>query len=334
MSFNTPRPPSRRFGRTGWAVRIVGVLLAIVATLMGTGTSQASAYPTVHATDDVNVRVAPNLSGGIISQVLNGTSPHIRCAAPGQLIYDTSVWFYIDLGEGRKGFYSAYYSDADYTTWTDLQTRYGIVRCDQPASVRGGSMYYQPRYEPGDPIGPYSTYTATKDWWAAGDCAASSADYWPASFDGKIITRAGAWSLGRLGITYLFATNPTRASQLDTIILFDPGKLSDYESTCDQRYDQDGLMANWLSGNSSRRLLVLAGEVTRDEDHPDANGRLHQGIQRYLFPKIREAGRANQVLVCNYDEMSHPDVLHNFSALIATGSVTSCPGSPDDHWQP
>jgi hypothetical protein len=320
---------------TGFRVITLAVVFTVVAALSNIASAApAAAFTAVHATDNVNVRVAPNLSGGIITQLATGSSPHIRCAAPGQAIYDTSVWFYVDLGNGEMGFYSAYYSDAEYTTWSDLLSQYGIVRCDQPASVGGGSMYYQPRYSPGDPIAPYAAYTATKDWWAAGDCAATSADYWPASFDGRIVTRASAWSLGRLGITYLFAVNPTRSSQLDTIILFDPGSLADYESTCDQQYDQDGLMANWLAGSSSRRLLVLAGEVTRDQDHPDADGRLHQGIQQYLFPKVRDAGRSGQVLVCNYDHMAHADVLRNFSYLISAGSVSSCPGTPDEHWQP
>jgi hypothetical protein len=93
-------------------------------------------------------------------------------------------------------------------------------------------------------------------------------------------------------------------------------------------------MARWLSGNRSRRLLVLAGEVTRDADHPDAQGRLHQGIQRYLFPSIRSAGVTSQVLVCNYDSMKHPDVLRNFSYLMASDGVTACPGSPNASWHP
>ncbi|HEU5473786.1 MAG TPA: hypothetical protein VFV67_24340 [Actinophytocola sp.] len=333
------RPPVPVRARSSTPVRnharlTVAIVAAIALATVTVTPPSAAAYPAIHTTADVNMRVAPNLSGGIITKLATGSTPRIRCAAPGQLIYDTSVWFYVDLDDGTRGFYSAYYSDADYTTWADLQTRYGIARCDRPASTGGGSMYYQPRYSPGDPFAPYTTYTATKDWWAAGNCAASSADYWPASFDGKIITRAGAWSLGRLGVTYLFAANPTRANQLQTIILFDPGNLADYRSTCDQAYPQDGLMASWLSGNSSRRLLVLAGAVTRDKDHPDSQGRLHQGIQQYLFPAIRAAGRSSQVLVCNYDSMQHPDVLRHFSHLIASGSVTSCPGSPNAAWHP
>jgi hypothetical protein len=93
-------------------------------------------------------------------------------------------------------------------------------------------------------------------------------------------------------------------------------------------------MAAWLSASSTRRLLVLAGEVTRDRDHPDAQGRLHQGIQQYLFPAIRQAGVASRVLVCNYDLMKHPEVVRNFRSLAAAGSLTSCPGTPNASWHP
>jgi hypothetical protein len=178
------------------------------------------------------------------------------------------------------------------------------------------------------------TYTATKDWWSVGGCSAAQSAYWPANFDGQGITRASGWSLGRLGITYLLARFPDRAARLDTIILYDPGNLDEYRSECDQAYDQDGLMATWLGGSAGRHLLVLAGKVTRDSDHPDAQGRLHQGIQQNLFPAIRSAGRAEQVLVCNYDKMGHTNVLANFAYLAKSGSVTSCPGSPDGHWSP
>jgi hypothetical protein len=316
------------------------LLTALTATVLGSMVPSAAAASSIDTTADVNIRVAPNLSGAVITKIPNGTTPSIRCASSGQAIYDNAVWFYVDLHDNVRGFFSAYYSTADFRTWDDLRNRYGVVRCDRAATTVGGSMYYQPRYDAADPIAPYAAYTATKDWWSreGSDCSTQYSDYWPASFDGRKITRASAWSLGRLGITYLLKQNPTRSSQLDTIILFDPGSLGDYESYCDLKYPQDELMATWLSGSSSRRLIVLAGKVTRDVDHPDAQGRHHQGIQRHLFPAIRNAGRASQVLVCNYDSVGHPDLLRTFSSLVASGSATSCPTSgsirPNAAWHP
>lgn len=296
------------------------------------------AYTAIRTTDVVNVRVAPNLSGMVVGYQAKGTAPKkVRCAGSGQQIYDTNVWFFIDSDAASGfggGWITAHYTDAEYESFNDLQARYGVPRCDRAAASFSGSVYFQPRYMPGDPIVPYTTYTATKDWWAAGECSAAKAAYWPANFDGQGITRASGWSLGRLGITYLLADFQDRAAHLNSIILYDPGNLAEYESECDQKYDQDGLMAAWLAGDKARRLLVLAGKVTRDADHPDAKGRLHQGIQRYLFPAIRSASRSSQVLVCNYDNMGHTDVLANFGYLAKSGSVSVCPGSPNTHWQP
>lgn len=309
------------------------VLLALTAGPLPL--EEAGAVPVIHATDNVNVRVAPNLSGGIIFRLDSGTPvTTIRCAISGQTIYDTPVWFYTDFGNGVRGFWTAYYSDADYQTFADLQTRYGIPRCDRSSTVAGGTVYYQPRYSVGDPIAPYTTYTVTKDFWTGVECTTIYSSLWPESFDGRLITRASGWSLGRLGITYLLQGYPNRAEPLREIVLFDPGSLVNYRNECDQAYDQDVLMAQWLGGRSDRRLLVLAGKVTRDEDHPDAAGRLHQGIQQYLFPAIRAAGLSSRVLVCNYDDMEHLEVMFEFGHLAASGSMTSCPGDPDAAWRP
>lgn len=318
-------------------VHLAATALVACTLLLSPATAEGrsgAGFPPIGATDDVNVRVAPNLSGGILRRLPTGTSATIRCAILGQTIYDTPVWFYSEFVGSVRGFWSAYYSDANYQTLSDLQSRYGIPRCDRSSSATGGSVYYQPRYSPGDPIAPYETLTVTKDFWAAGSCSAAYSAYWAPYFDGRLITRASAWSLGRLGITYLLSEYPARAANLQQIVLFDPGSLADYRSECDLRYDQDGLMAGWLRGNSNRRLLVLAGEVTRDQDHPDAAGRWHQGIQQYLFPAIRSAGLSGRVLVCNYDTMKHDEVLRNFGSLAASGSLTACPGSPDASWRP
>jgi hypothetical protein len=122
------------------------------------------------------------------------------------------------------------------------------------------------------------------------------------------------------------------------MILFDPGSVGDYEDSCDQRHDLDQLYADWLAADGSRRLLVLAGATTRDVDTGVVNAagvtEYHQGIQRYLFPAIRSAGVDDQVLVCNYDTTGHLEVMEQFGWLAASGSLTTCPGDPDGHWNP
>lgn len=301
----------------------------------GTLTAAATSTEVVTATEAVNVRVAPNLSGEVIAQMSPDRLTNIRCGIAGQWLWDTNVWFYSDLPNGERGFWTAYYSDAEYNTWNDLATRYGIERCERAEGGPGGSVYYQPRYAVGDPLAPTSVYTATKDFWSAGGCSSARSSYWPAYFDGQLVTRASAWSLGRLGISYLLESAPTRAEHLKEIVLFDPGNLAEYgDNPCDLAYEQDSLIANWLAGDPERRLLVLAGAVTRDVANPSDTGQLHQGLQQFLFPAVRSMGVADQVLVCNYDLMGHMEVMRRFGHLAGSGSVASCPGSPDASWSP
>jgi|GEM_PF-2210717 len=319
--------------------RILTLTLAACLVSVFTTSTAASAiedYGEVRSTESVNVRVAPNLSGEAFIRLPPETPSNIRCAIAGQQIYDTNVWFYSDFDNGQRGFWTAYYSDADYNTWADLENRYGIARCERPSTTPGGSVYYQPRYHLGDPIAPTATYTAAKDYWSASNCSAYSAtNYWPEHFDDQLVTRASAWSLGRLGITYMLSHDRERAENLNEIILFDPANLDEYANNhCDAVYNQDRLMADWLQGDSERRLLVLAGAWTRDANNPDELGQLHQGIQQHLFPAIRNLGLSDQVLVCNYDNMGHAAVMDNFGHLAQEGSVTSCPGSPDAAWNP
>lgn len=336
-------------------MRYLRKLAAIIAVITAATTAAVMAAPpvvqaqtrSVYATEAANVRIAPNLSGEAIMRLVPGSALTIRCAIAGQQIYDTNVWFYGDVAPGVVGFYTAYYTDAVYDTWDDLLAGYGIPRCDAPSPALGGSVYYQPRYSEGDPLAPFTTFTATKDtwapppdsWnpWAAPTCLPEHSNAWPAFFDRKLVTRASGWSLGRLGITYLLSAYPGRADQLDEIVLFDPGSLADYEGPCDGRYEQDVLLADWLAKDSTRRVLIIAGEVTRDrESRVRVKGKVHyhQGIQQRLFGAVRDRAVDDQVLVCNFDRAGHAEIMERFGYLAASGSMTSCPPGADAAWSP
>jgi hypothetical protein len=65
-------------------MRIHGMAATTLVTLL-IATSLAppaadAAYPAIHATDSVNVQVAPNLSDGVILQLVAGSPVPIRCA--------------------------------------------------------------------------------------------------------------------------------------------------------------------------------------------------------------------------------------------------------------
>ncbi len=113
--------------------------------------------------------------------------------------------------------------------------------------------------------------------------------------------------------------------------------MDDYANgVCDTQYSNKSfVVADWLAQNPANRLVVLAGAVTADYDDP-INGYAHAGIQNYLFSEIRSYpvidGRniRSQVVVCNYDGMSHADVWINFSSWMNKPPITlsTCPMVP------
>jgi hypothetical protein len=206
----------------------------------------------------------------------------------------------------------------------------------QPASPPdGGSVYYQPRYKPGDAQAPSETLTLGLNDWTTGNCESARGGNFPDTRNGRRVTTLAGWSLGRLGPTYFLASSFNRAKQISSIILYDPGTYDNYfgNGSCDLHYDQSALYARWLQLSSGNRLLILAGMDTADYDYPK-NGYAHAGIQNALFGRIRGTNLAGQVLVCNYDRMCHPDVLRNFSYLMTQGPQSSCPGNPNAQWHP
>lgn len=224
----------------------------------------------------------------------------------------------------------------------------------------GGSLYYSPfptskkgwiEYKggPGDAFNihtyapsPADTTLGSEQWRNGSDCNAYRAipgGYEvPGGFNGtangeRITTLAG-WSLGRIGpIMFLDVGIPWR-QQIHYILLFDPGSRSDYYTgVCDKQYPtMSNIVANWLIENPQNKLVVLAGDVTADYQHP-VNGYGHAGIQNKLFPAIRDTyvgvGRniRKQVVVCNYPGMNHGDVWIKFRQYMNVPPITlsTCP---------
>ncbi len=154
------------------------------------------------------------------------------------------------------------------------------------------------------------------------------------------------WSVGRLGpVYYLAAAGEARVSQVHTIILFDPGSTSDFakpslfrrllgRKTCDWRYDINSLLARWLGtkdaqGNYVNRLLIMAGNDSEEK----VDGKpTYAGLWKYYLAGIWGKEFAARAEVCDYDGMSHPDVLRTFSHIVETPpAVGSCPTTTSGH---
>jgi hypothetical protein len=180
----------------------------------------------------------------------------------------------------------------------------------------GGSLFYSPyndrkiRYG-----GGWKTvdFSATKVHWQRdwNGCRPN-----PGNFGGVVgdtrITTVAAWSKPRNLPFALLNANPGWISQVNYILLFDPGNEDEYNgSRCPSTPTAAARLVTWLAQRSSNTLVILAGDVTAQDRHA--------GIQRGLFNKVRDYVRRHpreqiqkQVVVCNYSSMSHEDVWVNF----------------------
>jgi hypothetical protein len=277
-----------------------------------------------------NVRECATTSCRVVGSMPNGPIPDLACQVWGERVilggYITNIWNKVRTPSGAVG----YMTDAGVNETpggTEFDPR--LPRC---GGTHGGSVYFKPRgWQPLDPKAN-ADYVMDKDDWSSGDCGVTSSGNFPDVIDGKLVTTLAGWSVGRLAPTYLMYYNFARVrANIDSIILYDPGNVDDYfgEGSCDPEFDQAYAYAAWLQARVTNRLLILAGDVTRDAAHPDAFGVTHQGIRRALFTQISGTPQAQQVLICNYDDLDHVDVLRKFADVVRWGSQYSCPRRDD-----
>lgn len=336
---NTPRLRQRLYYRRGNPVRLSRLL---VAWVMATGTLLAS-WSTPSPAGAVsgytisggpwNVRSCSSTVCPVVDTISNGAIPDLTCQTYGEVVTfgsdASSIWDRVRTPRGTVG----YLTDlAVVESWYSFDPR--IPRCTGNQSA---SVYYQPRFNAGDPVPPSTVIP--RDRWSNGDCIPRSAYSFPGFVGDRRVTTLAGWSLGRLGPTYLLYWFFERSREINSIVLFDPGSYDDYfgEGSCDLSYDQSELYSRWLSLSPDNRLLILAGEVTKDQK--TAVGPIaHRGIQEALFPKIRGTALSSQVLVCNYDALDHPAVLREFAGVETMGPRSTCPEKPGirlyDKWHP
>lgn len=273
-----------------------------------------------------NVRYCSTTQCDVVGQMPNGRVPDLMCQVYGERVQVgslvTSIWDRVRTPDGATG----YMTDAGINETpggTSFDPR--LPRC---GGSSGGSAYFKPRdWWPPDPDA-HADYVVTKAGWSIGDCAFVNGGNYPDVIGGRRVTTLAGWSLGRLGPTYAMQHDFARVgASITSIVLYDPGGWDEYlgEGSCDRQFDQSELYARWLGLSTGNRLLILAGEITRDAAHPDAQGRLHQGIQRGLFGRIRGTALARQVLICNYDDLGHPAVLSSFADVVRDGPRSNCP---------
>lgn len=279
-----------------------------------------------------NIRSCGSRVCPVVGSIPDGPIPDLICQSSGQEVYlggtlQSVVWDKVRTASGTVGF---------VTDLAVLETPLGsfdarIPRCGgQPGQV----AYYQPRSTEGDPVVAAPGIVIPLEEWSNGSCApAGGAKFPDTTVHGRVTTLA-TWSLGRLGPTYLLRHHPDYMDDIDLIVMYDPGKHHDFfdqgkpiidPPACDLRYDQNDLYRDWLAADDDNQLLILAGEVTRDDGSPHG---FYGGINEALFQDIIGTPLRYQVLVCRYDDLDHPSVLREFAGVAAEGQRTSCPVKP------
>jgi hypothetical protein len=318
---------ARKQRRLPVAAATLVAVVAAAAVCLPAPASAASGYTA--GGGPWNVRYCATTQCDIVGQMPNGPIPDLICQVYGQRVslgdFVSSIWDRVRTADGVTG----YMTDAAvFETPGGATFDPRLPRC---GGDHGGSVYFKPRdWWPFDPDAR-ADYVVRKDGWSFGDCTTIYGGNYPDVIGNRRVTTLAGWSLGRLGPTYIMQYNFARvAASIDQIILYDPGSYDEYfgDGSCDTHFDQSRVYADWLSVNPNNRLVILAGKVTRDVYHPDAQGHYYQGIQQALFPRLTGTPLGAQVLVCDYHDLDHPEVLSNFDEVVRWGPWTICPQVP------
>lgn len=161
--------------------------------------------------------------------------------------------------------------------------------------------------------------------WMKGNCDTSLAAAFPSTIHSQKITQLAGYSLGRLGPIYFLKQAPTRASEIDYILLLDPANTSNLSKSCDANPSIGAwnLLASWLAQNSGNRLVIMAGPLTSSEEHA--------AIRAYYLRNLSAATLAAQVFVCD-TSTSHDDFMKAYGWMVGAAPPSSCPtGSKPYH---
>jgi len=163
------------------------------------------------------------------------------------------------------------------------------------------------------------------------------------AYDSGQITTLAGWSASRSAPLLLLRYNPEMKMRVQYILLFDPGTDDEWKSSaCAKEYPIATILREWLIAGKNNKLVILSGVKTADAGHTSVDGHGHAGIQNALFVPLKKAGEPSgrnlrsQIVVCNYDSKSHPDVWIDFRSWINKPAITlgNCPSDPDTGKRP
>lgn len=280
---------------------------------------------------------------------IDGTTVTLRCATEGMAVgeFSNRIWYLADDANG-SGYLPDHFLD---TPVKANQWLVGMPRCGEdkavPAPAAPKSVFFSGTDSPkgsADQNVSDRDY-ALQDWASGGTCKGG---HTPGMVPDSVDTLAG-WSRGRIGVVYFLANaSPEQRSKIHRIILFDPASTDDIAGSlgplhrnhgCDFDYDVNKLLADWLSSSSQNKLIVITGlrsEMKDDVNNPSSHSTF-AGMWKYYFAGIWNKPFADRALVCDYNMLSHVEVMRDFAGVVKSGA-DSCPAAPEGHklqaWHP
>jgi hypothetical protein len=265
--------------------------------------------------------------------VYNGDRVELICGAYGDPVgpYANKAWSKVrnlsrpGIGEG---WVNEHFIDDGASTngWPAGVPQCGLAPVPPP---QGGprSVFYSPNETPTgvDGLATVGDLNLAKSRWSWEGCKTAKAVDVPES----VSTLAG-WSLGRLGPIYFLAgASRTRWEQVHRIVLFDPGNADEMQSSCDVQLPQTPsvLLAAWLRMNPQNRLTVFTGAVSEEHAIHTWGRANFGGLWHYYFASTWNQPFANQVQVCDYDNVDHKLVFLGASWYVKF-PVSGCPAVP------
>jgi len=263
----------------------------------------------------------------------------LQCYSWGDAVgpYGNTLWYDVtnvtrptNNGVSNSGYLNAHYINDGLAA---NQIDAGVPQCGSsppPPPAGGASVYYSGAGDAGwDLASPYASVIMTDNGshgtadWSAGQCSTAWSNRYPDVVGGRRVTTLSGWSLGRLGPIYLLARDQSKASNVNYVLMFDPGTYGELAGGCDATVGSSQVLANWLASNASNRLVIMSGALTQAQ--------FSHGIQNVYFPAIRGHAIAQQVLVCNVSNngvgWSHRDVIKGYAWMISQPAPSVCPSN-------
>lgn len=157
--------------------------------------------------------------------------------------------------------------------------------------------------------------------WTAGPCDPTNAAAVPKVARDQAITQLAGYSLGRLGPIYFLKKATDRWTDINYILLLDPGGVGDLSGSCDSNQDIAAwhLLNDWLASRSTNRLVIMSGKLTSSAEHT--------AIRAFYLREMSDAMLKQQVLVCDAD-LEHDDFMKDpkgYGWMVGGYVPHSCP---------